>query len=342
VTSKWLGRLVLIIASGTASFGLAEWIFRWHESRETIRYLGTDRWLVADADLGYKLNPATEAVNSLGIRHDEIALEKPEGLFRLIVLGDSVAWDKFGFVSEIRANFDEVYKGPLEVVNAAIPGYTTFQERTLLERDLLPLTPDLVVLQYCVNDNHHFLHELTESGNWVITQEARQKFMGAGVLGWLGRHSHLFFRFRLRFESMGWAMAGSAPKPDQEFPWNALHGTASAWMDHTWREYETHLRSMQETLAGIGARFAVVAVPMKAQLAKHLLRDHGDYTLKPQRNVREICERLGVPFLDLHPAFLKQDVNLFRDALHLSKEGHKVAARQILAFIQEQHLTDEG
>lgn len=109
-------------------------------------------WLVRDADLGFKLNPEMEAVNTLGIRHPEI--DPHATLFTILILGDSVAWDARGFVSLLREELEFTRQRRIEVVNASVPGYTTYQERVFFERDLAHLTPDLVILQYCANDNH--------------------------------------------------------------------------------------------------------------------------------------------------------------------------------------------
>ena len=72
-------------------------------------------WLVRDADLGFRLNPAHPGVNSIGLLHGEISTLKPSGLFRVIVLGDSVAYDYPGFVRMITEEFHTIREGPVEV-----------------------------------------------------------------------------------------------------------------------------------------------------------------------------------------------------------------------------------
>ena len=64
--------------------------------------LGTSNWVICDVELGYRLNPERPNINSRSVRHEEIVLPKPEGLYRIIVLGDSVPWDKDGFVDYVR------------------------------------------------------------------------------------------------------------------------------------------------------------------------------------------------------------------------------------------------
>ena len=84
---------------------LGEFAARWHNEgsikaalfsfvnkKTPLESFGTNHWLVYDEDLGYKLNPRSKGVNSLGLRHSEIITEKSKRLFRIIVLGDPLAW----------------------------------------------------------------------------------------------------------------------------------------------------------------------------------------------------------------------------------------------------------
>ena len=118
----------------------------------------TGNWVISDEVLGYRLNPNQKGINRISIRHGEIVTPKPEGLFRLMFLGDSVSYEslgsKPGFVSHIRDSLSK--KGDFEVINASVPGYTTYQELMWFKRDLLQTSPDLVLLSYVLNDNHRF------------------------------------------------------------------------------------------------------------------------------------------------------------------------------------------
>jgi len=95
--------------------------------------------------------------NQLGFRGPEVATTKPAGTFRIVLLGDSVA---FGWGVDEQVTFarrlEAEWNGPrpaqrLEVVNTAHPMYDTNQEEATL-REALPLQPDLVLLVYVVND----------------------------------------------------------------------------------------------------------------------------------------------------------------------------------------------
>ena len=342
--------LFTIVANGIAAvvlFAVGEFAIRWRlegtaraavasffDADEDEMRLGQPGWNAYDRELGYKLNPANPDINSLGIRHGEIPPDKPRGLFRVMVLGDSVAYDKGGFVTLLRNRFGSIRGGEVEVINAAVPGYTTYQERTLLERDLLAVSPDLVILQYCVNDNHRFLHMLSRSGTWVIAPEARRivEPEGNGSLGRLLGSSRLVTEVRLRMLRFGMRLGS-------RFPWDSRTDVASAWLDRTWPEVEEHVRAMHDRLNNLHARFAVVAVPFEPQLRQDLLNRDKAYTLKPQRKLQEICTRLNVPLLDLYDVFLaNRDRELFRDSIHLTPAGHELVAEQLSEFLKREKL----
>ncbi len=208
-----------ILLSVTSLLLIAELALRWREEGSARGVWGTltsgevpfsefagEGWFAADPALGYRFNPRRSEVNALGIVHPEIPPGKLDGLERVIVLGDSVAQDEDSFVSLLR----EEIKGRAEVINAAIPGYTTYQERLLLERYLLPLEPDVIVLQYCANDHHRFLHRFDPDSGMLFTEEARRVLLPeeGDPLGWLPRGSYL--AFRVRFALLKWRTKGGA------------------------------------------------------------------------------------------------------------------------------------
>jgi lysophospholipase L1-like esterase len=286
--------------------------------------LGTRGQLVADPVLGYRWNPARPGTNSLGLHNAEIVVPKPPGRRRLIVLGDSVAAPRRGFVGILQQRLQD----RVEVINAAVPGYTTYQERTLLERDLLATEPDVVLLQYCVNDNHRFLHRFDAANQMLFTEEAQRALLPSQ--GWtaaLARHSYLWLRLRLALLRLR--------APRRTYPWEEQADVGVAWQESTWPEFEGHLRAMRDELAARGARLAVVMPPYAPQLDPHV-RQRGpeSYVLLPQRKMAEICARLGTPLLDLYPVFLPHRADtLFTDTLHLTDGGHALAAAAILEFL---------
>ena len=101
----------------------------------------TDEW-----DVTYKFN-------SLGLRDDEINLEKPWDEFRILVLGDSfvqghgITQDKT-FVKLLEKNLKEKTGKKFRVINAGVYGYSPLVEYLLLKKEGLLLNPDLVILAF--------------------------------------------------------------------------------------------------------------------------------------------------------------------------------------------------
>lgn len=295
--------------------------------------LGTGNVLIADPDLGYRFNPALPGVNSIGIRGPEIALAKAGGKERIVVLGDSVAAPANGFVTLFR----EALHGRAEVINAAVPGYTTYQERRLLERDLLRLRPDLVLLQYCLNDNHRFLHRFDAQAHMLFTEEARRAALpsGSGVIAVLVRHSYLALRIRLALLSF------RASRP--AYPWEDQPDVATAWQDDAWKIFAGHLAAIRDEVAGNGGRLAVLMAPYRPQFDSALLAKNARYVLKPQEKMTEICTELGVPLLDLYPVFAAHGGSrLFFDNYHFNAAGHRITAASLLEFLRVHNLRNLG
>ncbi len=290
----------------------------------------TTSWLVRDPALNYKLSDALDGVNSLGIRHpEELGRHDPAVGVRILVIGDSVAWDADGFVHRLgrrlRAASPDRH---VEVINAAIPGYTTYQQRRFLERDLEPLGADLVLHQYCLNDNYRFLHEIEEGGRWVIIADGPRRTSRP----WWQRSALLRrVAFRLR--------ADTRERDEQVlYPWER-NEFRTAWAPETWPEQEDHIRAIRDSAHRMNARFAMVTVPYEPQLSDAALREDLDYTLYPQRQLAAIAERLDTAHLDLHAVFrASREGELYTDKIHLTDVGHELVAAELEAFLDRERL----
>lgn len=299
---------------------------------------GTKGFFVHDPELGYRLNPEQEGFNSLSFRGPEPIPEKTPGRTRLLVVGDSVAWDDGGFVARLADDLDQRHPGRVEILNAAIPGYTTHQERVFLERLLAPIRPDVVVLEYCLNDNHRFLHRLTEDGGWLVTPEARAALLpeGNGLFARVARWSYLAVEINKK-------LLTRARDHGERHPWESEPDFGPAWKPETWPAVREEILAIHRLTRSAGAKLLVVAVPYEPQLDARLLERERAYVLDPQARLAAICAEDGIPFLDLEPAFeahLRQPraPRLYRDKVHLTADGHALAERILLERLLEEKL----
>ncbi len=287
---------------------------------------GTQGAFARDEELGYRLRPELEGVNSLGFRGPEVGAEKPAGRFRILVVGDSIAWDADGFASGLASLLRPKFADGVEVLNASVPGYTTYQERIFLGRLLAPVRPDVVVLEYCLNDNHRFLHRLTEDGGWLLTPEARATLLpdGDGIPARVARWSYLAFEIRKRLLAL-------ERRGGTIHPWESEPDFGPAWRPETWPAERAEILAIQAATRNTGARLVVMAVPYEPQLEPALLAREREYALAPQARLASICADAAIPFVDLAPAFESARAAhtgdpLFRDRVHLTPAGHAIAA----------------
>lgn len=129
--------------------------------------------LEQDADLFWKqksnLDTVFEGVrvktNSLGLRNGPVQYEKKKDTFRIICLGASptFGWgvkegQKYSGQLEqlLRKEFKE--SKSVEVINAGVIGYSSYQGLKFLKNKMIKFSPDLVVVPYVLNDvdKHRF------------------------------------------------------------------------------------------------------------------------------------------------------------------------------------------
>lgn len=106
----------------------------------------------------YLANPDYEGHNEYGYRGEEFTIDKAEGTYRIVTIGASTTYG-FGVlphqayppVLEDILNEDFGYTN-VEVINAGIIGYTSYEVLTNFEFRVLDLQPDLIIYYGAKND----------------------------------------------------------------------------------------------------------------------------------------------------------------------------------------------
>lgn len=99
----------------------------------------------------------TVSYNSLGFIGKEIG-DKPQGAFRILALGDSVTAATYlpeeqRYINIVGRNLELKTNGPrIEIINAAVGGYNTWQELEMIKEKGLLVKPDLIIIGICLND----------------------------------------------------------------------------------------------------------------------------------------------------------------------------------------------
>ena len=307
------------------------WASIWEDDRVPTSFGAENHGLAPDPELSFTYNPDLPYVNSLGIQAPEITAKDPAGPMRIIVIGDSVAArplepPKDAWVTMV----GEDLTGRAEVINAAIIGYTIYQERLLLESRLLSLQPDLVVLQYTLNDNGRFLHRFNKEVGLLLTEEARRAFVRdeGDPLAWLPKSSYL--ALRLRFTLLQFRLS------QRKYPWERHAGFARAWEEDSWEFVRDQLSAIHQSVESVGGRLAVVIFPFVPQFNKKLVQSEPQRVLYPQSRMSDLCKEMGIPLHDLY-SFLadRGGASLFRDLVHLNPDGHRLVADEIVRYLEE-------
>ena len=173
LVTRTRGRLSLLLFGSILALLLAEGVLRLLPERHPrgalrqLHELRTDRaWL-------YGLRPGARAalkvsgdlvyeINEDGFRGPRYSMDKPPGVFRVVVLGDSLA---FGYGVRERDTFVRqmetllLARGPAQILNFGVGGYNPYNEAALFADLGVKYRPDLVLVQFCINDlNDPTLH----------------------------------------------------------------------------------------------------------------------------------------------------------------------------------------
>ena len=120
--------------------------------------------------LGWSLRPLSHGIsnrtgyeimyriNSKGLRDDETSYEKPEGIFRIVLLGDSRT---FGYGVPIEKHFSTLLEGyfkGLEVINMGVSGFGVDQELLYLRSEGFRYEPDIVLVYVAHYGDHRHMH----------------------------------------------------------------------------------------------------------------------------------------------------------------------------------------
>ena len=116
----------------------------------------------ANPYLRWELKPGSShacvVVNANGYRGPVRSVKKPADTFRILMLGDSETLslctpEQDTLASQLESLLNQKSSGlKYEVLNFGVEGYNTFSELELLKVKGLRYGPDLIILNYCLND----------------------------------------------------------------------------------------------------------------------------------------------------------------------------------------------
>ena len=126
--------------------------------------------------------------NAHGYRDRERATAKPEGVHRVVSLGDSFAWGasiefEDAYPQRLERGLTRRRGEPWEVVSLALPGMNTVDQAAQLADEGLAYGPDVVVLGFVLNDSEDTqAAETRRAEDWLRAREARPGLLDRSAL----------------------------------------------------------------------------------------------------------------------------------------------------------------
>lgn len=239
--------------------------------------------------------PPSEETNVDGLRDVTRPVETREGLRRIVILGDSVA---YGHGVEAAEAFPQILERivrpagrDVDVFNVALPGWSTRQERIAYERIASKYKPDVVVLAVCLNDLAELQINLAKPPGFLLAlfkHSATVRLALGASKREIGAVEELF------------------TAPDSERVKNAF------------RLFFEEARGLRELVTRDGAAFHLVVFPFRFQV------EAGAPDPSVQSRISEFARAESIPFHDFLPeiATSEEPSRLFLDYDHFNPRGH--------------------
>lgn len=302
----------------------------------------------------YKINYCT---NTYGLRGNKELSPKQPNEKRIMVLGDS-------FIHAAQVNHENTMCYKLEeflnnhyltpssanrysVINAAMSGWTPTDERIFLEKTLLIIEPDVVLLFiYVGNDfgetiiqNHKPNSKLGKINNSLLIRSLRT----AKTI--MINQSKLFTFIYQRITEQKWPM-GRANQPFHNTETNVFSNEYNENINNAYHIVESDIIKIQDICKRHDISFFLIIIPTKEQVDSLKLKETVDFLkidmkqidiTKPQKLLYEFAAKNNIPIFDLlstlREAGKSQSVYFEIDS-HWNPHGNFVVAEAVFNYLK--------
>jgi hypothetical protein len=304
-------------------------------------------------------------ISSLGLRSGELARDRPPGLKRILMLGDSFTegngvQQSETFSSRLQAKLDEAGLAErFQIVNAGVGSYSPLLELLYLKTAGLELQPDLVILNLDLSDLHDDIQytrlaEFDAGGEPVAVRPEPQRAAGpwpirllVGFKDFLKKHTRVYNFTRRRVSRL----MNLLHKPDASGDiavdkYAMIRQCEGPCDDRAWRLSYDYLSTIRDLLAAKGIDFWVTLYPYGNQISPrewdkgrtHWGFESGKvYSTRPQELVAEFCRRSGIRALNMCEEFRKASLSVY--PLYYEYDGHwRAAGHEVVADVLYREL----
>lgn len=293
------------------------------------------------------------AMNAQGFRGEPVEYPKPEGVHRIIALGDSVTLGTGvpadqTWAAHLESQLDSP-DAPVEVINAGLPALDLSQIELELRTRWRDMDPDELVL---VISGNMISFAIARSGRETIdppNPKARAETRittSTGIKSKLkGIYNNLAIPNALLIgsEHFKYAIGLQDHRYDPEFPAGVMLAHGYVQDGSTPQRVDEAYALVRDQIAALNARASELGVPITIAYAppRFMLDDSVGNNLKfvdrdrltidPIERINQICDELEIPFVDPRDAVRSapSPAYVISDYTHLSPTGHDALARSI-------------
>jgi lysophospholipase L1-like esterase len=292
-------------------------------------------YLVNDHVLNWRFIPYSRvqdgkieyAYNSEGFRDAEHAKQKPPGVIRLVVIGDSVTEGAGVEVDEIFTSRLQQILGPLhEVINLGMSGLNTPQEVHVLELAGLGYDPDVVIVNFVLNDCD-FFSEFNAAQQFTREKDAKIGLLGdinidPRIKRWLKSSAFVYF-VKSRVEHLVGMATGKGESNYYRSLWS---------QEYCYQRVTEGFDRLKDLHAKNAFEIHVIIWP--------LLVDYKPYAFAHiHERVKREAETRGFKVLDLVDTFAALSYRKLQvtaeDNVHPNGVGHRIAAETYLEWMHK-------
>jgi len=280
---------------------------------------------------GYFLNPPYDHIpiniNSHGLRDVEHEFKKPNGVVRILGLGDSVTFGAGVFLEETYLyQLEQLLQQQgvgAEVIKSGVNSYKFDQEYTYYIEEGYKYDPDVVIVGFLDKDiipvtkqDIAKLYESAKRSYKNIQEKDKQSFVGKIRL--LCRSCDTLYTL-LNLLSTNWEKS---------------QGISSNWNEE-WKNpsnlehLEKKMADLNQRLKRNGQKLMIVVFPTTEQFGSNKEN-------KFQNLLQELLKKENIPVLDLFPYLNVPEYYRYYfsgDTAHLNAQGHQLVAKVIKEFI---------
>lgn len=372
---KSVTNLLLVIAGSVFALVIVELGVR---SLDLYRF-PTDRFVEPHPELGWAHIPNKEGywaigkdrvhikINSKGLRDREYAYEKQEGVFRVLVLGDSFTE---GFQVPLGDTFSKRLEYELnkrrsgfEVINAGFAGVGTDYELLFFKREGYKYHPDLVLVAFFQNDvydNYKSRAVINRAGSGVAYEkrgfiEDFRKFLAARSCAYnyfgyvIPAQMPWVARVLMNLGFLSFQPIDEAQQLGQQGYIVLAKEYGPEWRE-AWSVTQIMISELKEEAERHGSNAALVSIPFREQVIDSeetsAFPDLATRRLawdmeKPDKILEGLLADIGLPFFPLLHPFRKaeeeSDLYYVNDG-HWNVQGHHLAAVLIYDWLVRESL----